>query len=127
MRKRKFVTVYRVEERKSSRQGPYVHHGWYERWHAADRPEKEDWFTYKTGMVFGFRSMRQLNAWFNAAELHQLRRHGFIVRAYDVSARDIVYGKHQVAFHRPYQSDEDLANERARRNAEDEDYVYPDN
>jgi hypothetical protein len=111
------VVVYRVEQKGGViRWGPYFHGG-YEHWHEPNRPEpKDDRLAADSwkGMVFGFASRRQLNAWFNRAELRRLRRHGFAVRTYKVHASDIICGRFQVAFRRPYRvvkklPDDDLA------------------
>ena len=52
------------------------------------------------GNRFGFISLKQLNAWFTAAELRKLEQHGFCVYEYDVPDSDIIFGRSQVAFPR---------------------------
>jgi hypothetical protein len=119
------VVIYRVERKGGAlRTGPYHFYG-YTHWHEPNRPEpKEDLLPaeadrFQEDMVFGFASRRQLGEWFNRAELRRLRRHGFVVRKYVVSACNIIYGRFQVAFRRPYQvvkklPDDDLADHRYR-------------
>jgi hypothetical protein len=127
--KRKRVTIYRVEQRGGRRLGPYIAAG-YEHWHGPDRPDigledklyRRSWKRFCAGLhedswrdlIFGFASRRQLHAWFNQDELRKLRREGFVVRTYQIPASDIVRGTYQLAFWRPYWTDDDLADARYR-------------
>ena len=122
--------VYRVEKKGSAlRYGPYVWYGEYGHWHSPNRPEPIEDLSAASdrwkGMVFGFASRRQINAWFTPTELRRLRRHGFVVCTYNVPAADIIYGRHQLAFKRPERPvkplpDDDLADARDLVDADEE-------
>ena len=102
--------VYRVEHKEYA-QGPYRDYD-YRHWHGLymalshegsikHPPPEYDFATdawQDPSNKFGFASLQQLYNWFNPAELRRLRKHGFIVRYYDVPANDIIIGGKQVAF-----------------------------
>ena len=52
------------------------------------------------GKVFGFRTLKQFRAWFNASERKDLRKAGFVLRVYDIEERWVLHGGKQLCFER---------------------------
>lgn len=62
-------------------------------------PSKDDMGYYGYHhMLFGFKSMEQLDAWFEPKFKQLMHELGFIIREYTVPIDFVIFGGHQVAF-----------------------------
>ena len=93
--------VYRVENQ--YKHGPYFMFPctWMTTLHAPSNNHPGPWNDnirggWNDNHIFGFKDLKQLQAWFWPEELRKLQKLGFIPKR--VKAKNIVHGDHQVAF-----------------------------
>ncbi len=111
----KVSTIYRVENNQGK--GPYALYD-YEKWtdknkdHSdrshpgpdRDSKLKKKWeslfWSNQHNYYFGFKSLKDLRAWFSPSERKRLRSRGFFVSKIHIPEEDVIIGSKQVAFYK---------------------------
>lgn len=109
------MKIFRVEH-KNTGDGPYYDSTFRDAWQSAphststghiDPLDIKSGFDYEQyedlcrGWRSGFKSMNDLQSWFNENELDKLSQFGYIITAFEVPCNYVHVGNNQVIFRRP--------------------------